>query len=208
VTSGDTLFILEVMKTEVTDSPTAGILSRLCILQRTRRALMQACWPFRMSRGGHRTCAAWLVAIAGILLATGAAAQPWQQRDPLAEGALPPAQGVDEADRVAITAVIAAQINALQRGDASAAYAYASPLLQAEYPTPASFMQMVRAAYAPVLQAHRAYFQDLVSYRGYPTELVLLIDTDGGATTALYLMRRVLGEWKVAGCILTAPPGT
>jgi len=32
-------------------------------------------------------------------------------------------------------------------------------------------MKMVRIAYAPVLQAHRAYFQDLVSYRGYPTEL-------------------------------------
>ena len=69
-------------------------------------------------------------------------------------------------------------------------------------------MEMVRTAYAPVLQAHRAYFQDLVSYRGYPTELVLLIDADGEATTALNLMRRVLGEWKIAGCILAVPPGT
>jgi uncharacterized protein DUF4864 len=165
-------------------------------------------WPFGLSRDGHRTCAAWLGTIAGILLATSAVAQPWQQRDPLAEAALPPIQGVDEVDRVAIMAVIAAQLNALQRGDASAAYAYASPLLQAEYPTPASFMEMVRAAYAPVLQAHQAHFKDLVSYRGYPTELVVLIDADGGATTALYLMRRVLGAWKVAGCILAAPPGT
>ena len=50
---------------------------------------MQACWPLRLSRGGQRTCAAWLAAIAGILLATSAAAQPWQRRDPLADGALP-----------------------------------------------------------------------------------------------------------------------
>src|SRR5262245_41453558 len=139
---------------------------------------MQACWPLKSSRSGYRTWAARLVAIAGILLATNAAAQPWQQRDPLADGVLPPAQGIDKADRIAITAVIAAPLEALQRGDESAAYAYASPLLQAEYPTPASFMEMVRAAYAPVLQAHRADFQDLVSYRGYPTEVVLLIDSD------------------------------
>jgi len=169
---------------------------------------MQVCWSLKSSKGGHRACVAWLVAIAGILLATSAAAQPWQQRDPFGDGALPPAQDVNEADRAAITAVIAAQLIALQRGDASAAYAYASPLLRAEYPTPASFMEMVRAAYAPVLQAHRAHFQDLVSYRGYPTELVLLIDSDGEATMALYLMRRVAGEWKIAGCILAAPPGT
>jgi hypothetical protein len=69
-------------------------------------------------------------------------------------------------------------------------------------------MEMVRAAYAPVLQAHRIYFQNLVSYRGYPTEIVLLIASEGRATTALYLMRRVLGEWKIAGCILATPPGT
>src|SRR5262249_9136313 len=169
---------------------------------------MRACWPLKSSKVGRRPCAAWLVAIAGILLATTAAAQPWQQRDPLAAGALPPAQGVDEADRIAITAVIAAQLDALQRGDAPAAYAYASPLLQAEYPPPTSFLEMVRAAYAPVIRAHRAYFQDLVSYRGYPTEVVLLIDSEGGETAALYLMRRVEGAWKVAGCILAVSPGT
>ncbi len=169
-----------------------------------------AYWPLKSTSAGPAKAAALLaVALAGLLLAAGAPAQPWQPRDPASGEELAPAEGIGDADRREIAAVIAGQLQAFRRGDAAAAFAYASPLLQAQYSTPASFMAMVRAGYGAVLEAQQALFQDLVSYRGYPTQRVLLMDAKDRAVTALYLMRRDSGGgWRIAGCILVAPAGS
>ncbi len=169
-----------------------------------------AFWPLKSNKAEHLQAAAILaVALAGLLVAAGALAQPWQARDPLSGETLATAESIGDADRRAIASVVAGQLQALQRGDAAAAFAYASPLLQAQYATPDSFMAMVRAGYGAVLEAQQTLFQDLVRYRGYPTQRVLLMDAQHRAITALYLMRRnSAGDWRIAGCILVEPAGS
>jgi Domain of unknown function (DUF4864) len=169
-----------------------------------------ACWPLKSTSAGHPRAAALLAgALAGLLLISSPSAQPWQPRAPLSGEELAPAEGISDADRRDIVARIAGQLQAFRRGDAVAAFAYASPLLQAEFATPAAFMAMVHAGYGVMFEARHPIFQDLVSYRGYPTQRVLLTDGKDRAVTALYLMRRDSGGgWRIAGCILLAPPGS
>lgn len=54
------------------------------------------------------------------------------------------------ADRTAIRTVIERQLAAFRREDATAAFAFASPEIQAKYGTPEYFMTIVKTFYEPV----------------------------------------------------------
>jgi hypothetical protein len=107
------------------------------------------------------------------------------------------------ADEAAIHGVIAAQLDAFRRDDASGAFAYASPELQAMFGNPDHFMAMVQRGYAPVYRPRSMDFTSLDEEDGAIVQRVELIGPDGLAYTARYTMEREAdGSWRISGCEL------
>ncbi|MGE0725605.1 MAG: DUF4864 domain-containing protein [Alphaproteobacteria bacterium] len=127
----------------------------------------------------------WLVVALGLMLA-------------------PAALGQTPADRAAIEGVIRDQMAAFRRDDGAAAFAFAAPAIQAQFGTPAVFMEMVRTGYMAVYRPRSVEFRDLVTIDGQPVQRVLVVGPDGRAELAHYVMERQGdGAWRIAGCFLT-----
>lgn len=110
---------------------------------------------------------------------------------------------VGEADKQAIRMVIEIQLGAFQRDDAKAAFAQASPTVQAIFQTPARFMDMVRGGYQPVYRPRQVEFRDIIDLDGSPTQRVFIIGPDGAPVMALYPMElQADGTWRIGGCYL------
>lgn len=127
---------------------------------------------------------------------------------PLPWGAAAGEEGMPSAvDRGAIRQVIEGQIAAFQRGDGNAAFAYASPGIQAKFGDPETFMKMVETGYAPVYRPREVAFRDLEMRGGTPIQKVLVVGPDGQPVMALYAMERQPdGSWRISGCTLVKPP--
>ncbi len=120
----------------------------------------------------------------------------------------PPAQAepATDADRMAIQAVITAQIDAFRADDAARAYAHAAPSIQQIFPTPESFMAMVKQGYEPVYRPQSFRFGQLGKDF---SQRVSIIGPDGRPYEALYTMQRQPdGTWRITGCSLLKIPGT
>ncbi len=110
---------------------------------------------------------------------------------------------VGAADAAAIHSVIERQHAAFQRDDAAAAFAFASPEIQARFGTPAAFIEMVRRAYQPVYRPREREFRALVEGEEGPVQKVLLVGPEGRVVLALYSMEREAdGSWRISGCTL------
>ena len=141
------------------------------------------------------------VMLVSLSLGGGAGAQPWQQRDiePLGE---PPPASASPTERSEMRALIAAQIEAMRRLDASAAFALATPELQLQYGDAGDFLSRIARDYAPLPQVARYEFLDVVLFNGYTTYRVVLRDAEGRPTLAYYMVRRVAdGSLRIAGCV-------
>ncbi len=102
----------------------------------------------------------------------------------------------------AMQRVIDAQLEAFARGDEQQAFSLASPGIQERFGTAATFVRMVREQYAVVYRpASRAFLRPVVE-DGTVIFPVQMSDRAGRVWVALYTMRRVAGDWKVAGCQL------
>ena len=120
----------------------------------------------------------------------------------LAQG-LPP--GVSSADRSEIQAVIGRQLDAFKRDDGPGAYRYAAPNVQAIFPTPEVFLEMVRRGYPPVYRPRVAEFSELALREGELVQEVEIVGPDGKPVLALYSMvRDGAGGWVISGCSLVA----
>jgi hypothetical protein len=115
-----------------------------------------------------------------------------------APSALPPP------DRQAIHQVIQSQLDAFQRDDAAAAYAFATPMIQRKFGDAGNFMQMVKQGYTPVYRPKSVAFEKLIDTESGPDQILHLIGPDGLAYTAHYLMQKQPdGTWMINGCFLT-----
>lgn len=86
--------------------------------------------------------------------------------------------------------IIADQLAAMARDDGPAAYAFASPEVQAKFPSPDIFMGMVRQGYAPVYKPQSYAFGAADAQAdGTLRQEVDLIAADGTAWTAEYFLR-------------------
>lgn len=95
------------------------------------------------------------------------------------------------------------QEQALAHDDAAAAYAQASPEIQAMYPSLDIFMTMVREHFAPVYRHKSFEFEDTASDSGAIAQRVHIIDANGEAWEALYtLQTQPDGSLKITGCSL------
>ncbi len=114
-----------------------------------------------------------------------------------------PLADLTPSDRDAIAAVIESQIAAFRANDAQAAFAHASPMIQALFGTPDRFLAMVRAGYPPVHRPRQVAFGALVERDGRLVQKVELIGPDGAPALALYTMLRTAEGWRIDGCMLT-----
>ena len=118
------------------------------------------------------------------------------------------AQAVSGADREAVAAVIARQIEAFRRDDGDAAFAFAAPSIRDLFMTPERFMAMVRTGYAPVYRPREFRFAHTEADGGLLVQFVAIIGPDGAPVVAAYTMERQPdGSWRIAGCVLLEPPG-
>ena len=117
------------------------------------------------------------------------------------------AQQVAPSDRAAIASVIRDQIAAFKVDDASRAFGYASPGIQAKFGTPEEFLNMVRTGYGQVYRAAEVTFRDITLEQGVPVQAVEIRGMDGTGVLALYFMERQAdGSWKINGVLIAELP--
>jgi Domain of unknown function (DUF4864) len=119
-----------------------------------------------------------------------------------ADSAAPVAETVMRAaDWTAIKKVIVDQRRALKAGDAAKAFSYASPGIRDQFGDAATFIGMVRTAYAALLTARYTEFLEGAVIDGIVIQPLRLIDSDNTVRVALYIMQRQdNGTWRIGGC--------
>lgn len=110
----------------------------------------------------------------------------------------------DDADAVAIKAVIQTQLDAFRQGDAETAYAQAAPSIRTIFPSTERFMRMVRGGYAALIEPSAVTFSELRTNADRGLQEVVVIDRAGKGWIARYMMQRQEdGTWRIAGCHLS-----
>lgn len=104
--------------------------------------------------------------------------------------------------------VIKGQMSAFARGDAAAAFSFATPDIQRQFQSPDIFMQMVKQGYQPVYRPRDVTFgTSRVTSRG-PVQEVFVTGPKGGSWLALYSFEQHGdGSWRISGCYLTKSSG-
>jgi hypothetical protein len=112
-----------------------------------------------------------------------------------------PARATD--DVASAQAVIRAQEQAFVRGDAAAAYSYASPAIKKLFPQADIFLSMVQNSYAPVWRHKSFEFGEARIEGKWVAQRVHIVDADGEAWEAMYTLEQDAdGSFKITGCSL------
>jgi hypothetical protein len=105
--------------------------------------------------------------------------------------------------RVIIRSIIEQQLQAFQSDNSEAAFALASPDIQAQFQTPENFMKMVKTGYSPVYRPRSVLFETITTIQGNITQSILLLSPDGNPVRAMYLLKKQPDDtWKINGCFL------
>jgi hypothetical protein len=116
---------------------------------------------------------------------------------------------VSSSDQERIRWVIQQQLEAFQQDDAEAAFAFASPAIQSQFGTSATFMRMVKTGYAPVYRPRAVMFAELTSVEAMPAQTVMLLSANEELVQAVYLMQQQPDQsWRIHGCFLRPVLGT
>ena len=107
-----------------------------------------------------------------------------------------------------VIGVIKSQIEAFQRDDGQAAFAFASPDMQDQFGTPDAFLDKFSKTYRAVYRPRSVTFLNLAFSRGRLVQRVLLLGPEGRAVVALFPMVRMSdGSWRIDGCVLVPATG-
>lgn len=118
------------------------------------------------------------------------------------------AQTGDGSEGTAIRDIIRSQLAAFNADDAGGAYRFASPKIQALFPTPEKFAAMVRRAYPQIYRSQDVEFGPLREIGGGWTQQVTITGQDGTLAGALYrLIRLESGEWRIDGVVIAKLAG-
>jgi hypothetical protein len=109
-------------------------------------------------------------------------------------------------NETAIRAVITTQLEAMNRGDATAAFAIASPAIQSHFGDAATFMAMVEKGYPQVYRSRGHRFLKLDTVDGRLIQRVM-IESEKGMVVARYEMVEIDGTWRINGCALEKTDG-
>lgn len=112
-----------------------------------------------------------------------------------------PAMALSDADEKGVRAVVQAQLAALARDDAAAAYAFAAPNVREQVKSAAQFMAMVRSSYPAIYRPASTAFLKAEAHHGQVIQRVQLTDEGGSAWLALYSLQRQKDKsWRITGC--------
>lgn len=102
-----------------------------------------------------------------------------------------------------IKQVIAAQRDALKKGDSARAYSYATRAIKLQFHDADNFMRMVQASYSPLVDARYVEFLDGAVIDDNVIQPLRLVLPDNTVLVALYTMEKEDdGRWRIAGCVL------
>ena len=117
-------------------------------------------------------------------------------------------QSVEQAEFSSMQRVIERQLDAFARGDATMAYAQASPLIQAMFPNQDIFMTMVRQGYGALISPAQVDFLGVEETADGPVFGVKIYARDGSLWLAAYQMVLENPEdWRINGCRVTRYSG-
>ena len=117
-------------------------------------------------------------------------------------------QSVDRAQFSSMQQVIERQLDAFARGDATTAYAQASPLIQAMFRNQDIFMTMVRQGYSALISPAQVDFLGVEETADGPVFGVKIYARDGSLWLAAYQMVLENQEdWRINGCRVTRYSG-
>ena len=117
-------------------------------------------------------------------------------------------QSVEQAQFSSMQRVIERQLDAFARGDATTAYAQASPLIQAMFPNQDIFMTMVRQGYGALISPAQVDFLGVEETADGPVFGVKIYARDGSLWLAAYQMVLENPEdWRINGCRVTRYSG-
>lgn len=129
------------------------------------------------------------VALAG-LAASAAFAQPAEPR-------------LSRADWNAIRDVVVDQRDAIVAGDGTRAFAYATPGIRRKFGDAATFLDMVRHAYSPLVEARDAQPLEGLIVDGRVVQPLQLVMPDNAVLIAIYTMElQPGGAWRISGCVV------
>ena len=138
-------------------------------------------------------------ALRRVLAAAALAAVAWASvADPVEPAEAKPGR----ADWTAIRKVISRQLAALRAGEGERAFGYASAGIRAQFGDARNFLAMVRAGYAPLLEARYTEFLEGAVIDGVVVQPLRLIAPDNTVLVALYTMEKRKGVWRINGCQL------
>jgi Domain of unknown function (DUF4864) len=105
----------------------------------------------------------------------------------------------DEFDAERATrAAIRGQLDAFNRKDYRAAYRFAAPEIQEQFPLP-EFRRMVERGYPQIARSRSASFGRPVAHGDAVAVPVTVTGQDGVTVHVTYMMRHERGGWRVAG---------
>jgi|SRR5579863_1434713 hypothetical protein len=100
-------------------------------------------------------------------------------------------------------AVVADQLNAFEREDASTAWGLAAPTMRAKFGSAANFIGVVKARYGPIYSHRSVEFGPAVQQGDEVGLAVTIVDNQNEVWSALFLLARQRdGAWKMADCLL------
>lgn len=118
------------------------------------------------------------------------------------------AEEVDKAAKDSFKSIITQQIDAFTHDDATTAESFAAPGIQARFPDPKDFVEMVKRAYSPLVGPRSTHFDETDTNSFGPMQKVTVVDHDGGVWTAVYTFEQVDGQWRITGCSLVKEQST
>jgi len=110
----------------------------------------------------------------------------------------------------AFQSVITHQLQAIAKDDAATAYSDAAPNVQMIFPSPDTFMNMVRGGYPPVYRNKQYGFESSgIDASGRNYQRVEILGADGESYEAVYFMEQQKdGTWKISGCVVVKAAGS
>jgi hypothetical protein len=110
------------------------------------------------------------------------------------------AETVDVRNAAAIEAVVRAQIEALEDGNANLAFALTTPAVRRELGSPENLLRLIEEEYDPLYRHLRAIYLAAESDEGEVTQTVRITDQNNHVWLVIYEMERQPdGSWRIDG---------
>jgi Domain of unknown function (DUF4864) len=105
--------------------------------------------------------------------------------------------------------VVADQLSAFERDDASTVWKLTAPEMREKFGSAANFIGIVRSKYGPISTHRSVDFGPSMRKGDQVGMVVTIVDNDNDVWSALFLLSKQSdGAWRTSDCLLTKAPQT